>query len=58
VKTYIGSFTHVFDINQGVKAFPACFTIDSPVKGDYTLTWSSYRSAVATLSFTVPNSVD
>lgn len=53
VAPQIGTVYTVFDVNEGIADYPLCFTVERPVDGAYTLTWSSYRGAVATLPFEI-----
>ena len=53
VAPQIGVVNTVFDINEGITDYPLCFTVPTPVEGVYTLNWSTYRGASATLSVTV-----
>lgn len=49
----IGVVNTVFDINEGITDYPLCFTVPTPVKGVYTMNWTTYRGAAAALSVTV-----
>jgi len=53
----IGTVNSVFDINEGIDDFALCFSVPAPVSGDYTLNWSSYRGASATLTVTIEDEI-
>lgn len=53
VAPQIGTVYTVFDINEGIVDYPLCFTVPAPAGGVYTLNWSTYRGASASLSITV-----
>lgn len=55
VAPQIGTVNTVFDVNEGIDDYPLCFTVPTPVAGDYTLNWSTYRGASAALSIIVPD---
>ena len=55
VAPQIGTVYTVFDVNEGVDDYPLCFTVPAPAGGVYTMNWSTYRGASASLSITVPD---
>lgn len=55
VAPQIGTVYTVFDVNEGIDDYPLCFTVPAPAGGVYTMNWSTYRGASATLSITVPD---
>jgi len=55
VAPQIGTVYTVFDGNEGIDDYPLCFTVPAPAGGVYTLNWSTYRGASASLSITVPD---
>ena len=55
VAPQIGTVYTVFDMNEGIDDYPLCFTVPAPAGGVYTMNWSTYRGASASLSITVPD---